>query len=116
MATVYRVQNELGLGPYRGRSIDQHTDVARSILMSHSDMFDSHPTPLMDSGIERYMQENELCAFCCMDSLLQWFEPELLEALKDEGFCIYKIEAEITKAGNCQVLIDSETIKELEKV
>jgi hypothetical protein len=116
MATVYRVQNEHGLGPYRGRSIDQHTDVVRSILMSHSDMFDSHPTPLMDTGIERYMKEDELCAFCCMDSLLQWFEPALLEALKDEGFYIYKIKAKITKVGEHQVLIDGETVKELEKV
>ena len=96
MALLYRIQDEEGHGPYR------HLFFVDGLLSHHT--HPEFPSPQRDSGIRRYIQPNEFCAFASLDSLCQWFTGEELYYLEAAGYQIVPVEGNITARGEKQVL------------
>lgn len=108
MAKVYRVQNRSWNGPYQS---GPHNDIIETYFERHaSDR--NHPGPQTDTGIDRRPRDNERCAFASMKSLRKWFPRPLIDALADDGFYIWRMEAKITAVGERQILIDSKSVGE----
>jgi hypothetical protein len=108
MAGVYRIQNKRGKGPYQ---TGPHNDIVERYFGRHA-TDRGHPGPQTDAGISRYPQTEERCAFATMKALRKWFPRPLLDALADDGFYIWRMEADITAVGEHQILIDSESVRE----
>jgi hypothetical protein len=95
---IYRIEDkDNGLGCYR--FLDEI-----NWLQSHN-KFNGRPYPAEDKGIERGMEEEEICGFKDLRQLKNWFKLNEVKKLREEGFTIRKIEVEkITAYGEKQVL------------
>lgn len=83
MVAVFRVEDDLRLGPYTSRL------VAIKVLVHHDDLA-YHPEPSND-GI-RDMQDTEWCGFSSIEALLRWFSFKDRVALEYSGLHVVKIE------------------------
>lgn len=94
---IYRIEQDDGLGCYRFLDEIQW-------LQEHSRL-NGRPCPAEDKGIERGMEDEEICGFTSLTQLKQWFKLAEIKSLREEGFTIRKIEVEkITAYGEKQVL------------
>lgn len=97
--TIFRVEDEFGLGPYH------YVDDITYDIVAHHDRDRHHPTPSCDKGIQRCICDYEICGFLNMEQLKKWFTDLELNDLKDNGYIIKEIEvAKITAIGEYQVL------------
>lgn len=82
-----------------------------SIFYSHSDM----PTPLWDffdgdfSLFDHYVAKGYICAYPSKN-VLKAFIGDTYNLMKDNGFKLYKIEAETCFVSSCQVFLNPEEI------
>ena len=100
MATILRVQNRQGKGPYAG-------DLAVCEWLNHGD--DDHPLPLEEPLINRYILPQEHCGFINKKQLQEWFKPHELEYMATQGFYVVKVKGTITAIGQKQILFIKET-------
>jgi len=108
LQTVYRIENEDGIGPYAAYGAFW---VGGLLQGEYGENFSPQPTPLEDAGIERHMiEDNEFCGFASMEQLLQWFPESALEILEDEGFKVVELQVEVTATGEHQVLFVREPV------
>lgn len=104
MKTVYRVEDEKGVGPYRitsGRTKAQK-DLAIRLGVAHKD--ESHPTPDKE-GINQRLIEIGLCGFENLENLYDWFDG-WLDELRETGHVIraYDVEDVLIWRGEKQVV------------
>lgn len=101
--TIYRVENYNGEGPY---TADDISIERLKMIDNHNNIEDIYPTPDLDEGIGRPIQDSEeLCGFDSMLQLTDWFCKEELDMLADDGFFIVEVrKAHITAQSNCQIL------------
>jgi hypothetical protein len=97
--TVYRIQNEKGMGPYR------NDELLDGILKHHSLNLREFPIPAEDYGIRRYILSQEKCAFLSLHFLLNWFSKEEIKTMENMGYFITPVKAKITAIGEKQILI-----------
>lgn len=69
MITVYRVEDEEGIGPYKSSSSS-----VVEYLRCHNLMWDTHPSILIDAGV---YSDNYYCGFRNHEQLLSWFDSKL---------------------------------------
>lgn len=108
--TVYRVQNDKGEGPYCAG--DESTE-RRNMIRDHNYcLYETHPTPELDEGIDRCVDDCvELCGFRTMLQLTDWFDEVDLEVLANDGFFVVEIhEAHITAQSDYQLLFITEEV------
>jgi hypothetical protein len=88
MYTIYRIENEDGLGPYRETS-----PVSTMLCDSHS-YLTGHPTRRDDFPSECF-EEKDLspyfCAFDTLEALNEWFSSKEITACDKAGFKIKEI-------------------------
>lgn len=95
---IYRIEDSDGKGCYRFME-------TLSFLGKHNNDIENHPCPSNDRGIDRYIEENEICGFKDLQQLKKWFTLSDIKKLRYFGFTIKKIEVEqITAYGEKQVL------------
>ncbi len=80
MATVIRVQNSAGEGPYRYLPIIHEVE---NMAAEHVNA-DTHPKPQRE-GMSKW-HGNFRCGFRDMNQLCRWFSPQELAMLKRNGF------------------------------
>ena len=97
MATIWRVQNDNGDGPYRGNY------QTLKMLYDHNNIA-SHPSAWYDPLIKREPKNEERHGFKNMESLQSWFSKIEILMLKDYGFHVVTVVGEITAVGVRQVL------------
>ena len=98
---IYRVQDSSGSGPYRESMMAGLFDM----IKKHNNP--THPCPVHDIGIERFIQPDEFCGFQALFQLRMWFEG--FEKILDEHlFRILTFEAAPTAIGEYQVLFKKE--------
>ena len=95
--TVFRVENEEGIGPYRNNNL------CNGLLNHHNDS-ENNPAPWRDPFIKRNMKENEFCGFESLDALFEWFSDEEIDALELQGYSIFKTQGIVTVKGEKQLL------------
>lgn len=96
---IYRIEDDNGQGCYRNGAGEYNK------LKCHDNDIEKHPTPLMDRGILRYIEENEITGFKDLRQLKKWFTLKQIRRLRRNGYVIKKIEVEqITAYGECQIL------------
>jgi len=95
---IFRMQNSEGEGCYT-------SDGFSDILYSHC-VFNGHPTPQEDAGINREMKFGvEICGFESIRQAVKWFNSAERRELRKEGFQIVRREVrEITARGQKQCL------------
>ena len=99
--TIYRVENEVGVGCYR----ENNNIVVAVLIAKHDNSLGRHPTPRIDKGIDRGIRVGEICGFIDYKQARDWFEPEELVALYEIGYTLKQVEVkEITAVGQKQVL------------
>lgn len=94
--TIFRVQNELGIGPYRDDRL------CHGLLNHHNENQYDFPLPKKDIG--RYTLTEEKCGFLSLADLYKWFSPNEIDELKAEGYEIAQVQGLVTGIGNKQVL------------
>lgn len=101
---VYRVQNEIGVGPYR--TYRRHP-VVQKMFDAHDSS--SHPQP-KDDGIEDF-GEHHLSGFASVRDLRMWFEG-FLSALIRHGYSIVIVEVPESAVlyGGEQVMYDRNAV------
>jgi hypothetical protein len=114
MATVYRIENEHGEGPYRAEC-----PKSRALLRHHSkeETRDRWPVPWNDTGIGRDEHCNERCAFTSLRKLRQWFTEVEIRRLADMGFAIVRhTHVKITARGKRQCLFTGSNPEQIPEV
>ncbi len=110
MATIYRVENKNGDGPYwssrKNMGMDVETDIE---MLTHN--FDENtnkwPNLCHDKGLNRSSSipnDGEFCGFISMAQLIRWFRPKLLDGLLKAGYSIVCIDGEIVAQSKKQVI------------
>ncbi len=100
MESLYRVQNEQGIGPYWA---EDKSGRIQDLLYAHNNSAEIHPDPGQDGYSIR--DDNEFCAFSTMEQLNDWFTPDEFAMLQEEDF-------EIIELGPDQVEIVVELSKQ----
>ena len=95
MARVWRVQNQLGGGPYSSKSYPSGVKPADAEEMSrnHSDLL--HPNPWED-GLNRDLFPEERCCFLTKRQAKAWFTAGELVMLERHGFTLQRVTGRIT--------------------
>lgn len=103
MKKIWRVEDKAGRGCYQYITGHKHH---YDIIIEHSEITPAqHPTPINDTGIERYIRDIEICGFLTREQAIQWFSERDLKELGEAGFELKEVEvAEITAIGEKQVL------------
>ena len=101
MQTIWRIENEEGVGPYQG---DMDDSSLAELISSHN-TDNTKPAPCDDQGIRRYPEGEEICGFKDMAQVREWFDRDILIALYAEGYKLKKIVVSVvTAVGQKQVL------------
>ena len=95
--TVFRVENEEGIGPYRNENICCG-------VLNHHNSSEKHPNPWYDPLIHRQMEEDEFCGFESLDALFEWFSDEEIDALELQGYHMVQTQGIVTAKGEKQLL------------
>ena len=99
VVTIFRVQDDRGLGPYRNENLRD------GILASHSEPFnDDYPCPFIEIG--RNLNDNEKCGFLSLHYLLNWFSSDELLEMEKNGYHITPVWGKITGVGKRQVFFE----------
>lgn len=98
---IYRVEDENGEGCYSA-----HLPELERMYIKHADIgFPVYPRPIDDIGIQREIDNKEICGFASIGQALNWFSKYELRRMKKFGFELKKVEVEkITGYGVRQVL------------
>jgi hypothetical protein len=104
LATVLRVANIKGDGPYHGK-------VSRALYERLAmDDDDAHPGPTEpgEPWENGFIPKNHFCAFLDRDQYTAWFPLDLRAAMAKEGYALYVLEVpdEHVALGNRQVTFD----------
>ena len=95
--TVFRVENEQGVGPYRSDNLCDG-------ILNHHNGSKKHPNPWHDPLIHRYMEKDEFCGFESLDALFEWFSDEEIDALELQGYYMVQTQGIVTAKGEKQLL------------
>lgn len=120
--TFYRVQKKDGTGVYRG------SGNACSFMGEYED-FLRHPTPCLDSLLERNfdLEEGEyvssskkikqyIFGFSSIEQFHSWFyNDEIKRGLEERGYSLYKVNSKRLIEGHCQALMKKSAFKKLKK-
>lgn len=87
MATVYRVQDKKGGGPYRGATAGRCWE----LLDGHDDPSDTkHPTPQAE-GFSGDRAVSMRCGFASLEAVRTWFTTHELAVMRIQGFHVCKL-------------------------
>ena len=110
--TIYRIENSLGEGAYRGRPWVSIEDFCPDA--------DNHPSPNRDSGLRAsaphlyddcgfFMEGEFFFGFSSISQLKAWFyNDKLLEEFDKKGYFLVELEGEVYH-GNAQSVINKST-------
>lgn len=99
LTNVFRIENELGLGPYVESNWEKRglyaPDWVRSMQMKHNDQ--DHPAPWED-GLD--LSWNEFCGLISESAVYEWFDG-WLETLAENGFWLsrYAVPSTAVRVG-----------------
>lgn len=116
--TIYRIENSLGEGVYRG--------LGQSFIDTYLSKSERHPVPHKDSKLVTEARhlfskcrwlwwegDNFVFGFQNIQALKSWFYTnKVLQALHDKGFAVNQYEGEVYH-GNTQSVVNTETYKKI---
>lgn len=111
MITVYRVENERGIGPYWEKEMQD-----RPQWMHDHNMSDFHPSPRVEWGYQNEL-DVKIFGFTSLAQLYSWFSEETLPWLRENGFKLttYSADEYEMLLGKFQCAFKRETAVKLEE-
>lgn len=104
--TVYRIENEDGIGPWFGGGYDEHVG---QYVSFYSDM----NTPDQEVWVEKvgmfYPGDNFRCAMKTIGDIIRWFKI-CADGLIKHGFVLVKVEVAAYMVGSQQVVFKPESV------
>ena len=109
MITVWRLENEQGVGVFSGNCVYKaNKKVVQEYGEDYADDHapSNHPSPYdipeMKTAIKLYYN----CGFESIEQYHMWFTKPYRQALENVSLCTYKVSPKHVRKGGCQVMFD----------
>jgi hypothetical protein len=110
MKTIIRIEHSSGFGIWRAMIGIEHACYRFSF---YDDMDRKHidfPPPIKDSGITRYIGDDEFCAFKSLEQLRKWVNSEWIDEMLTFDFKVLLIDVSECIEGEYQIIFKKEHI------